>query len=189
MTAAISIIELKPPAVRAVTAFDYGALAPDVAAEIRRQANQIKSKITKTTQDLIVIGRDLEAVKERPDHGQFTTWVESELGIVVRTAQLYMAVARLAKDKGESISLLPSPTVHRLAAKSTPPEVVAEVVARANSGEIVPDAVVKGMVSEAKCQRREAERQEREKVRSSEESNRTREKRERWKEHEEEARQ
>src|SRR5580704_19487582 len=97
------------------TAFDYSAIDADLASNLRRQATRIKKRIGKATQDLIDIGRDLLAAKKQLiDHGEFIGWVEIEVGISRRTAQAYMAVARLAEAKGAAIALLPPTVVHRL---------------------------------------------------------------------------
>jgi hypothetical protein len=138
--------------------FDYSVLDVDIASNLREQANRIRTRIGKATQDLIDIGRDLLAAKKHLlDHGEFIKWVESEVGIARRTAQAYMAIAKLADDKGAAIALLPPTTVHRLAAKSAPPEVVSEVVAKAKSGDVLPDRTVFEMISEAKAQKKQTE--------------------------------
>ena len=139
--------------------FDYSAFDDETASSLRAQAKRIRKRIGKTTQDLIDIGRDLLAAKRHLlDHGEFIEWVETEVGIVRRTAQAYMAVAKLAEEKGAAIALLPPTTAHRLAAKSTPSEVVSEVVATAQSGDVVPDRTVSEMISEAKTQQRRTEK-------------------------------
>jgi Protein of unknown function (DUF3102) len=136
-------------------AFDYSVLEADLASNLRRQATRIRTRIGKATQDLIDIGRDLLAAKKYlTDHGDFIKWVEAEVGIARRTAQAYMAIAKLADDKGATIALLPPTTVHRLASKSAPPEVVSEVVAKAQSGDVLPDRTVSEMILEAKFQRK-----------------------------------
>jgi hypothetical protein len=136
--------------------FDYSAFDADTASNLRAQASRIRTRIGKATQDLIDIGRDLLAAKKNlVDHGAFIKWVESEVGIVRRTAQAYMALAKLADDKGAAIALLPPTTAHRLAAKSAPPEIVSEVVAKALSGEVLPDRTVAEMISAAKSHRTE----------------------------------
>jgi hypothetical protein len=138
--------------------FDYSVLDVDIASNLREQATRIRTRIGKATQDLIDIGRDLLAAKKHLlDHGEFIKWVESEVGIARRTAQAYMAIAKLADDKGAAIALLPPTTVHRLAAKSAPPEVVSEVVAKARSGDVLPDRTVFEMISEAKAQKKQTE--------------------------------
>jgi hypothetical protein len=156
MTAALTVIHTPVP-----ETFDYSAIDADVVANLRRQADRIKKRISKATQDLIDIGRDLLAAKRQIlDHGEFVKWVEAEVRIARRTAQAYMAIARLADDKGAAIALLPPTTVHRLAAKSAPPEVVSEVVAKARSGDVLPDRTVFEMISEAKLQKRQTTLQE-----------------------------
>jgi hypothetical protein len=140
-------------------AFDYSVIDADLASNLRRQATRIRTRIGKATQDLIDIGRDLLAAKKHLiDHGDFIKWVEAEVGIARRTAQAYMAIAKLADDKGAAVALLPPTTVHRLASKSAPPEVVSEVVAKAQSGDVLPDRTVSEMILEAKFQRKNAVR-------------------------------
>jgi hypothetical protein len=142
-------------------AFDYSVIDADLASNLRRQATRIRTRIGKATQDLIDIGRDLLAAKKHLiDHGDFIKWVEAEVGIARRTAQAYMAIAKLADDKGAAVALLPPTTVHRLASKSAPPEVVSEVVAKAQSGDVLPDRTVSEMILEAKFQRKNAARYE-----------------------------
>jgi Protein of unknown function (DUF3102) len=142
-------------------AFDYSVIDADLASNLRQQATRIRTRIGKATQDLIDIGRDLLAAKKHlTDHGDFIKWVEAEVGIARRTAQAYMAIAKLADDKGATIALLPPTTVHRLASKSAPPEVVSEVVAKAQSGDVLPDRTVSEMILEAKFQRKKAARHE-----------------------------
>jgi Protein of unknown function (DUF3102) len=141
--------------------FDYSSIDADIASNLRKQASRIKTRIGKATQDLIDIGRDLLAAKEHlVDHGDFIKWIEAEVGIVRRTAQAYMAIAKLADDKGAAIALLPPTTAHRLAAKSAPPEVVSEVVAKAQSGDVIPDRIVFKMILEAKSQKKHPEQRE-----------------------------
>jgi hypothetical protein len=67
--------------------FDYEHLAPDIAEGLRTEAARLRHLITKTTADMIEIGRDLISIKARLEHGQFADWVEREIGIGVRTAQ------------------------------------------------------------------------------------------------------
>jgi hypothetical protein len=145
MTTALTVI-LDP--------FDYSAFDADTASNLRAQASRIRKRIGKATQDLIDIGRDLlSAKKNLVDHGAFIDWVESEVGIVRRTAQAYMALAKFAEDNGAAIALLPPTTAHRLAAKSAPPEIVSKVVAKALTGEVLPDRAVAEMILAAKSER------------------------------------
>ena len=139
----------------------YGAIPPSLVPNLQAQAKLIKDMIAKTTADLIEVGRNLIAVKQQLDHGQFMDWVEIEVGIVKRTAQSYMAIARLADAKGATVALLPPTTAHRLAAISAPVEVVDHVLDRAVNGVIVPDGEVEEMFRNARNQRKQAKKKDR----------------------------
>ncbi len=139
--------------------FDYNCLAPADAASLREHANKLRGLIAKSTADMIQVGRDLLAIKDRIEHGQFTVWVEHEIRIGIRTAQMYMQMSRLAEGKNETISLLPPSTVRMLAAKSTSPEIVEQVIARAGSGDILPESAVKEMISDDRETKRNAKRE------------------------------
>jgi hypothetical protein len=48
---------------------------------------------------IVWIGRDLLAVKQMLEHGQFVHWVAKECGFSIRTAQNYMRVAEFFEGK------------------------------------------------------------------------------------------
>jgi hypothetical protein len=145
----------------AATQFDYNTVPASIRSDLQAQAKLIKKLIAKTTAGLIEVGRNLIAVKQQLDHGQFMDWVEIEVGIVKRTAQSYMAIARLADAKGATVALLPPTTAHRLAAISAPVEVVDHVLDRAVNGVIVPDGEVEEMFRNARNQRKQAKKKDR----------------------------
>jgi hypothetical protein len=160
--------EMEDPAAREIapatsagikSTFDYNWLAPADAASLRQHANKLRGLIAKSTADMIGVGRDLRLIKDQLSHGQFTGWVEQEIGIGIRTAQTYMQMARLAEGKNETVSLLPPSTVRMLAAKSTSPEIVQQVMSRADSGDIVRESAVKEMISDDREIKRNAKRE------------------------------
>lgn len=138
--------------------FDYGEVAPDVAAALRAQAFRIRDMVTVTTSAIIRIGNDLIAVKQALEPGKFRGWIESECGFSVRTAENYMGAARLAEGRNATVAFLQPATVYRLAAKSAPAEIVNAVLQRAEQGETVSDRDVAAALDEVRFQRREAER-------------------------------
>jgi hypothetical protein len=142
--------------------FDYSGIAPSIVSDLQKEANLIRSLIGRTTAGIIEIGNHLRAVKEHHlvEHGQFITWIEAEVRISKRTAQSYMAIARLAEGKSATVALLPPATAHRLAANSTPVEVVDYVIEQANDGEVVADRNVVEMIKEARSQRQKAKKKE-----------------------------
>src|ERR1700738_404451 len=64
----------------------YGAIPPSLVPNLQAQAKLIKDMIAKTTADLIEVGRNLIAVKQQLDHGQFMDWVEIEVSCEGATA-------------------------------------------------------------------------------------------------------
>ncbi|MCB4771454.1 DUF3102 domain-containing protein [Ancylobacter sp. Lp-2] len=117
--------------------FDYNAVPADVAAALRGQAERIRKRLTKATADMIDTGRDLLAAKAQLKHGDFTSWVESAIGIRMRAAQELMRIAEIADGESAKFALLPPYAATRLAAPSVPAASRAAFVQRAEVGERV----------------------------------------------------
>ena len=131
--------------------FDYSFLAP--------QAAEVRGLESKSTLNMIKIGDVLQFAKgQLLEHGQFTDWIKFELPISVRTAQRYIAIAKLALGKNDTVSRLPPATVRMLAKKSTPPEIVAEVISQADVGNILSESAVEAMLSDVRETKRHAKR-------------------------------
>jgi hypothetical protein len=126
--------------------FDYSFLAP--------QAAEVRGLESKSTLNMIKIGDVLQFAKgQLLEHGQFTDWIKFE-----RTAQRYIAIAKLALGKNDTVSRLPPATVRMLAKKSTPPEIVAEVISQADVGNILSESAVEAMLSDVRETKRHAKR-------------------------------
>lgn len=123
--------------------FSYAALSRGDEAEVREAAERIKLRLRRTAEDIIEIGRDLIAVKERLPHGQFLPWLEAEFGMSDETARKMMRVAEVYGPKIQSGWNFPPPTVmYELAAPKTPLEVREEVEKMIEAGEVVTKATV-----------------------------------------------
>lgn len=120
--------------------FDYARLPAEHAGEVRAAAERIKVRLKRTAEDIIEIGRDLIAMKERLAHGQFLPWIEAEFGMTDRTARNFMAVAERFGSKSETVSDFSPKALYLLA--SAPADVVQEVETRAAAGEIVSAAEI-----------------------------------------------
>jgi hypothetical protein len=94
--------------------FDYSGLPPDATNELLERRTEIIGAVKKTTEAIIVIGRDLIAAKKILGHGRFVPWVEVECGFSVRSAQNYMAISRLS-IKNACVAHLPIQLTLRLA--------------------------------------------------------------------------
>jgi len=135
------------------SAFDYSAVPSAQAVALRQQAKRIRERIRATTISVIEVGRDLLATKQNLPHGLFIPWVEAECGVTIRTAQLYMTAAAFAEGKSEMVSRLTPTALYRLAAKTTPAEVVTTVIQKLNSGAVVAEQEVITAIAEARAQK------------------------------------
>lgn len=138
--------------------FNYSVIDVDLASRLQRQAERIRARLRAATADVIEIGNDLLAVKESLEHGAFTLWVETECGFAIRSAENYMRVAE-AEAKNANFALLPLSVAHKVAAKSTPPEIVERVLSAAEAGKPLSLAVVDDLLAAARHERNEARRQ------------------------------
>jgi hypothetical protein len=130
--------------------FNYSALPTDVADTARAVADRIKGRHKRQMEAIIETGRDLLAMKELLEHGQFQEWLHAEFTWTDRTARNYMQVVEQFADKTEIISDLPPTEVYRLASPSTPPSVRDAVVSRLEAGERIEPVEVRELVRVAK---------------------------------------
>src|SRR5262249_16928999 len=108
VTAATAIVQLPMNSiVTAASSFDYSLLSVETASNLGQRAMCIRQRVGKVTKDVIDMGRkttqavidighDLTAAKQHLiERGQFVAWVQSDVGILARTAQNYMRAAEL----------------------------------------------------------------------------------------------
>lgn len=140
-----------------VAAFDDSGLAPSAALGLRAAADRIRTRLRRSVEDIIEIGRDLTAAKKTLGHGNFLPWIEGELGMREDTARNFM---RVHKRFGKSGSLPDLKITHEalylLAAPSTAPEVVEAAVAKADAGGKVGKAEVEEIKSRLKTEQNKA---------------------------------
>lgn len=94
----------------------------DLACDLRPRISQMNC-------DMVVIARGLLRAKRLLPYGNFGDWVEEELNIGRRTAERILSVARRFEGKDDTVSHLPATVLYELAAPSTPPELVDDVIA------------------------------------------------------------
>lgn len=117
--------------------FDYAGISTEAATEARAAAERIRVRMKRTAEDIIAIGLDLVAVKERLPHGAFLPWIEAEFGMSQQSASRFMAVANTYGGKLPNLSNLPPSVLYELAAPSTPESVRQIVEQKAEAGESV----------------------------------------------------
>ena len=67
-----------------------------VGRDINVIANELKIALKRETTDIVVIGDLLMEAQEQIEHGEWLTWLKSNFGSSIRTAQNYMEAARFA---------------------------------------------------------------------------------------------
>jgi hypothetical protein len=98
---------------------------------------------------IIEIGKELLAVKEARERGQFGPWLEAEFGWGDRIAQKFMRVAeKLKTEKFALLAMQPS-AVYLLTAPSAR-EALDKAVVKAKAGEEITHAAAKEIVAEVR---------------------------------------
>ncbi|GJD82367.1 hypothetical protein [Methylobacterium haplocladii] len=141
--------ELQPTTETSEQSFSYVGLEEPVA----QRARAIAKKWHQQTRDLIFeLGNDLLKIKPDLGHGSFRPYVEQEIGISMRSAQLAMNAAEKLGSKSEIVSHLPVTTIHLLSAPSTPADVRDEILEQLATGERPSPAEIKNKVKLAKSE-------------------------------------
>lgn len=129
--------------------FDYSKLSPQLQVEVKTATERIRLRMKRTAEDIIEIGKDLIAIKDKLPHGQFLPWIATEFEMSEDTAGRFMSVAYRFPDIPQFAEFKPS-LLYLLAAPSTPDEVVEKVIEKAESGEKVTPKDVKELKQKLK---------------------------------------
>lgn len=113
--------------------FDYGELLPEVASEVRSAAERINHRMKRTAEDVIEIGKELIAAKERLGHGYYLNWVRCEFDMSRVTASRFTTIAEAFGDKCFNVKHLSFSVLHALA--SAPEEIQEKVIEQSQNGE------------------------------------------------------
>ena len=145
----------KAPAVEIILLADskVDALADARLADLAEIAERIKARIKRTTADVIATGKDLLLAQQRIGAGDLLSWVERELGMTRRWAQLQMRVAQTL-GANEIISSVPPTFLYLLAAPSTSDPIRNEVVADLQAGRVIDHRAVEARIKQEREGRR-----------------------------------
>lgn len=108
-------------------AFDYEILAEETRSFVQRKADETRGLLRRTAQNVIAIGRNLQAVKDHLPHGQFLPWLQTEFAMTERHARNFMHAAARFGNKPEIIADLSVTVIYELAAPATPEAVIEQV--------------------------------------------------------------
>jgi hypothetical protein len=123
---------------------------------LAEHAEVIRTLGKRAVADIIEIGRRLIEAKAIAGHGGWTPWLEREFGWTDQSARNYMNVADLAKSKTVLDFDMPIRALYRLAAPSTPAEVIDAVADGSARGETFTHQQVETMITAAADKRAEA---------------------------------
>lgn len=132
-----------------VSLFDYAGLSVADQVAVQSAAVRIRDRMKRTVEDIIAIGQDLIAVKDKLPHGAFLPWIEAEFGMSENAARNFMRVATVYAGKSAMIADFSPTVLYELAAPSTPEPVRRAVEALAGAGESVSVAEVQRLKREA----------------------------------------
>jgi hypothetical protein len=107
------------------------------AAQLAEYATEIRALSKRAIGSIIEIGGRLIEAKAIAGHGNWLPWLEREFGWGESTALRFMRVAELSKSVKLTDLDIDLSALYRLAAPSTPAEVVEEVVARGREGRVI----------------------------------------------------
>lgn len=128
--------------------FDYTQLDSETRIVVQQRTGEIKVLMRRTAQGIIEIGEKLIEVKSRLPHGAFGRWLESEFEWGTAQAARFMQVAeRFGGGEIYQIDKFAPSALYLLAAPSTPDEVRAEAISRAEAGERITHQVAQEMAA------------------------------------------
>ncbi|KKN30667.1 hypothetical protein LCGC14_0831760 [marine sediment metagenome] len=123
------------------TNLKYLDLPPDVVTKVTEHTDKIRKLVQRSGQDIIAIGEELLAAKDRLKHGRFGRWIEEEFGWKERSARNFMQVAVQFKTANfADLQIAPS-ALYILAAPSTPGAVREKFVEQAKTSPVTHKAV------------------------------------------------
>lgn len=85
--------------------FDYSAIDTETTSYLKQNAQETRGLLTRSSEDILKIGRNLLDAKERLPHGEFIPWVKAELGISQSTSWRFMQAAQGKEVKKKSFTV------------------------------------------------------------------------------------
>jgi hypothetical protein len=101
--------------------YDYGQVDEQHRERVQMAALEIRSRLKRTVEDIVVIGKMLDEVKAMLALNLFGAWLHEEFDLSHRMAQNFMNVAMVyGNNHGEIISLFTPTTLYLLSAPNVP---------------------------------------------------------------------
>lgn len=122
-----------------MTMFSYEGLEKAVADKLRAMVPRIKAAIENERQAAIAVGNELIAAKEiLKSRGEaFVVWLRDECGLNPRSANRYMATARMFGDVAQQAAKSPAAVLYGLAQVKAPTKAAKALIKKVRAGQIV----------------------------------------------------
>ena len=119
---------------------------------LKEHTQEIRRLGKRVIEDIIEIGRRLTECKKIVGHGNWLSWIEREFQWCDRTAERFIRIYELSR-KFDTLSNLEVPItgLYLLAAPSTPESAQIEVIERAEKGEVITTAEIRGGIGAHKA--------------------------------------
>jgi hypothetical protein len=128
--------------------FDYAALDVETRAFVEERTERIHNLARMTASAIVQIGQYLSEVKERLKHGQFLEWIEKEFAWHRDTANNFMQVYECFKCRDFRQMEIDVSALYLIAKPSMPEPVRAEMMRRAENGEVVTHQGARALVQQ-----------------------------------------
>ena len=136
-----------PAKLKPVDTWDYKDVPAVDARRCKGAAEKISTFQRRMAGDVIAIGMELLAVKDRLLHGQFTQWVKHHFEWSDRTARSMMAAAEVfGKTEAASVLNIDPTALYLLSSDSCPDEVRQEILAETGPGNWITPSLVKDRI-------------------------------------------
>ncbi|WP_244422658.1 DUF3102 domain-containing protein [Ktedonobacter racemifer] len=95
-------------------AFDYSLLDEETRHFVYQKTVETQGYLKRTAEDVVCIGLNLRAVKDRLPHGHFMAWAKSELGLSRQSCQNFMRVAERFGERIHRFGAIPVSALYEL---------------------------------------------------------------------------
>lgn len=135
--------------------FSYEGLDKAVADRLKAMVPKIKAAIENERQAAIAVGNELIVAKDiLKSRGEaFIVWLRDECGLNPRSANRYMATARLFGDVAKEAAKSPAAVLYGLAQVKAPTKAAKDLIKKVRSGQIVSLAEYRKATATAPAQR------------------------------------
>ena len=131
-----------------VLVWDYAAIENEAPVEIiQAAAVQIKTVLRRTAENVIELGKLLEAVRKNLPHGCWQSWVTGEIGVSTSTASNWLRAYEHA-DQFRAIANLNPTAIYALSGEGVTAEAIEKANQLAEAGKKVTKADVDQIVGE-----------------------------------------